>query len=209
MDSTPPPPRIQGVLPRTSWQRCGIGPATRHFTEGAGSVPWRTKRDILRHGKSNYIRRASNMVHAMVAVRRTALIKVLVADDADVMRRAIRSLLATDSEIQLVGEAANCAQAVQMTRDLKPQIVVMDVHMFDKSDLAGSHVKACLDTVPSQLLAISFANDEDTEALADSFGAAVLLDKMNLAIELIPTIKRYANAGLGKQTNMTGTNVFQ
>jgi two-component system, NarL family, response regulator DevR len=149
------------------------------------------------------------MVHAMVAVRRTALIKVLVADDADVMRRAIRSLLATDSEIQLVGEAANCAQVVQMTRDLKPQIVVMDVHMFDKSDLAGSHVKACLDTVPSQSLAISFANDEDTEALADSFGAAVLLDKMNLAIELIPTIKRYANAGLGKQTNMTGTNVFQ
>lgn len=124
-------------------------------------------------------------------------IRVLLADDAEILRRAIRNLLNADSEIQVVGEAANCGHATQMIRDLKPQIVVMDVDMFRKSDLTPSHVRARLEAVPSQLLAISFANDEDTATLTDSFGAVVLLDKMDLAMELIPAIKRYANAGHG------------
>jgi DNA-binding NarL/FixJ family response regulator len=125
----------------------------------------------------------------------STLTRVLLADDADIVRRAIRNLLKADSEIELVGEAENCAQAMQMIRDLKPQIVVMDVHMFRKSDLTPSHVRACLEAVPSQLLAISFANDEDTANLADSFGAAILLDKINLATELIPTIKALRQRG--------------
>jgi hypothetical protein len=46
----------------------------------------------------------------------------------------------------------------------------------------------------SRALAISFANDEGTAALADSLGAVTLLDKMKLASRLIPAIKHYANA---------------
>jgi len=47
-------------------------------------------------------------------------ITVLVADDAEVMRRELRWLLTQLPTIKLVGEAADFAQLVQMARDLKP-----------------------------------------------------------------------------------------
>ena len=49
-------------------------------------------------------------------------IKVLLADDSDVMRRAI-GLLEQHSDIELLGEANNFTQTVEMTKDLKPQII--------------------------------------------------------------------------------------
>ena len=45
----------------------------------------------------------------------------------------------------------------------------------------------------SRLIAMSLWNDDATKSLAKTFGAVALLDKAILAIEWIPTIKRYAN----------------
>ena len=47
--------------------------------------------------------------------------KVLLADDSDVVRRAIRSLLEAQPEVEVVGEAADFAQTIQMANELKPQ----------------------------------------------------------------------------------------
>ncbi|MGB7496414.1 MAG: response regulator transcription factor [Candidatus Acidiferrum sp.] len=117
-------------------------------------------------------------------------IKVLLADDSDIIRRAIRQLFEQHSEIELVGEATDFPQTVQMANDLKPQVVVMDLHMGDKDRLTDlmSHLKACT----SRIVAISFWNDEKTRELAESFGAVTLLDKMNLSDELIPTIEKFS-----------------
>jgi DNA-binding NarL/FixJ family response regulator len=53
----------------------------------------------------------------------------LVVDDHVVVREGIKAMLATDSEIEVVGEAGNGAEAVQKAGDLKPQVVLMDVRM--------------------------------------------------------------------------------
>ena len=118
-------------------------------------------------------------------------ITVLLADDNEMMRKAIANLLKGDPDIQLVAEAASFTQTMQLVGQLHPQIVVMDLHMRDEKDLTPSQVKSCL--VGSRLLAISIWNNEPAKALADSFGAVTLLDKPKLADELIPAIKRYAN----------------
>jgi DNA-binding NarL/FixJ family response regulator len=119
-------------------------------------------------------------------------IKVLLADDSDVVRRAIRWLLEQNPEIELVGEAADFSQTVQMANGLKPQVVVMDLHIKDDelftSIDARSHLIACA----SQIVAISFSNDEGSKELAESLGAVTLLDKMNLSEDLIPTIEKFA-----------------
>ncbi len=117
-------------------------------------------------------------------------IKVLLADDSDVARRAIRGLLEENPMIELVGEAVSFAQTIQMTNDLKPQVVLMDLHMKDQATITIEDMKTQLDGL---IVAMSIANDGETKALADSFGAVTLLDKTELVDELIPTIEKLAS----------------
>jgi len=116
-------------------------------------------------------------------------ITVLLTDDKEAVRNSIRMLLESDPEIRTVGEAANFQQTLRSATDLKPQIVVMDLHMPDDSSVNPREIKSLLNTFGSRLIAISFWNDEGTQALAESLGAVTLLDKMKLVTELIPAIK--------------------
>ena len=56
-------------------------------------------------------------------------ITVLLAEDHQIVRQGFRALLAHESDIEVVGEAANGRQAVQLTRKLHPAVVVMDIAM--------------------------------------------------------------------------------
>lgn len=120
-------------------------------------------------------------------------IKVLLADDTSVMRRAIRALLSHEPEIELVGEAQNFAETVSMTRKFKPQVVILDLHMPNSSRLTPMNVSEGLRAYAARVLAISVWNDEDTRALAQSYGATNLLDKMRLGQELIPAVMKLAS----------------
>lgn len=65
-------------------------------------------------------------------------IHVLVADDSRVARDLLRCLIESDDELEWVGEATDGMQAVQMTRELKPDIVVMDLVMPGMSGLEAT-----------------------------------------------------------------------
>jgi DNA-binding NarL/FixJ family response regulator len=56
-------------------------------------------------------------------------ITVLLAEDHQIVREGFRSLLEHESDIEVVGEAATGRQAVQLTRQLRPAVVVMDIAM--------------------------------------------------------------------------------
>ena len=56
-------------------------------------------------------------------------IRVLVVDDHTIVRDGICALLALSGDIEVVGEAANGSEALQMVRELQPDVVVMDVAM--------------------------------------------------------------------------------
>lgn len=55
--------------------------------------------------------------------------KVLIVDDNDVVRMGLRSLLEASAELMIVGEARNGEQAVELTRKLQPDVVLLDVRM--------------------------------------------------------------------------------
>jgi two-component system response regulator DesR len=120
-------------------------------------------------------------------------ISVLLADNSELMRRVIAGLLRDDPEIEVVAECVNLAQTVERASKLRPQVIVLDVHMGDERAVTPSHLKFGL--IGSQLLAISLWKDEETKALAERIEAAALLDKANLATALIPAIKHYASSG--------------
>jgi two-component system, NarL family, invasion response regulator UvrY len=120
-------------------------------------------------------------------------IKVLLADDTALMRKAIRTLLGGEPEIELVGEAENFAESLSLTRKFKPHVVILDLHMPDSSNLTPMNVSEGLRAYQAAVLAISVWHDEDTRALARSYGASALLDKMRLGQELIPAVMKLAS----------------
>ena len=61
-------------------------------------------------------------------------VTVLVADDHEVVRTGIVSLL-TGSDIKIVGEAANGAEAVKLALEHKPDVVLLDIRMPDSDGL--------------------------------------------------------------------------
>jgi two-component system, NarL family, response regulator DevR len=111
-------------------------------------------------------------------------VRVFLAEDAEVMRKAIRHLLSEREDITLVGEAATLSEAIQKTQELRPDGIILDLHMADgaKQHLFNG----------TKLLAMSFANDDEAAALANKIGAAKLLDKLELSNELIPAILELA-----------------
>jgi two-component system, NarL family, response regulator DevR len=115
-------------------------------------------------------------------------ISVLLVDHSETVRKAIAGLLRGDPEIQIVAEASSLTQTTLLLSKLGPKIVLMDVHLADAHIVTSSEFKSSLNG--SSLLAISIWNDNETKALADSYGALEFLDKANLAYELIPAIKR-------------------
>jgi two-component system invasion response regulator UvrY len=114
--------------------------------------------------------------------------KVLIADDNEIMRSAIGKMLREENNINIVGEASTFAETMQMIGDFKPDVLLLDLHMPEKRDFTPELVKAQLGTVCT--VAVSFSNDDDSKALAESYGARTLLDKMSLYTEMLPAIHR-------------------
>ena len=119
------------------------------------------------------------------------MISLLLADDSEIMRNAIVRILQDDPQVQLLAEASSFTETMELTSRLHSQVLVMDLYMKDENDVTPAQVKLSLRG--SVLLAISLRNDDETQAIAESFGAVTLLDKVNLASELIPAIRLYAN----------------
>lgn len=114
-------------------------------------------------------------------------VKVLLADDSEIARRAVRRILTTHPAIDLAGEASTYAQVLQKAKELNPHVIVMDLRVLQACKERYDELRPQLNE-GSRLLAISVYLGDDTKAFADKCGAEVLVDKMNLFHELVPTI---------------------
>ena len=124
-------------------------------------------------------------------------VKVFLADDAEVMRKAIRRLLSDREDIAVVGEAANIRETIQKTAELHPDLIILDVHMPVKEHVAPNEIKSSLNG--AKVLAITFGTEDLEEELLGGLGAVKLLDKMDLADQLIPAILELAPAHINTE----------
>jgi DNA-binding NarL/FixJ family response regulator len=115
-------------------------------------------------------------------------VTVLLADDSEIMRRSIRRLLEEYPEIMIVAETRSFPETVQMAAELKPDVILLDLHMPNPANMAMEQIKAACSA--SCLLAISIFNDEETKILGADLGAACFLDKADLGMKLVPAIQR-------------------
>jgi DNA-binding NarL/FixJ family response regulator len=118
-------------------------------------------------------------------------ISVLLADDHVVVRQGLRSLLSVESDIEVVGEAGNGRQAVQMAHELHPEIVVMDIAMPVLNGLEATR-QIVDDGLPVKVLVLSsYADDEFVHQLTEA-GASGYLVKHTAASDLIKAVREIA-----------------
>jgi len=102
--------------------------------------------------------------------------KVLLADDHKIVRDGFRTLLAKNAEIRVVGEAENGRTTVQLTKKLKPDIVIMDVAMPDLNGIEATRqiISECPDV---KVIAVSMHSDRRFVSEMLKAGASAYLSK--------------------------------
>jgi two-component system, NarL family, response regulator LiaR len=102
-------------------------------------------------------------------------IRVLIADDHPLVRQGLRSYLATLEGIEVVGEAADGAEAIRLAADLRPDVVLMDMSMPNVDGIEAT--RAIGERVPStKVIALtSFATDDKVFPAIHAGAAGYLL----------------------------------
>jgi len=96
--------------------------------------------------------------------------KVLIVDDHPVTRDGLRSALSTSDEVEIVGEAGSGEEAIQLVKELGPEVVFMDVRL---PGITGIEATKQLLSFAPETKVILFTVEESRAALGDAMRAGV------------------------------------
>ncbi|MFF3110948.1 response regulator [Kitasatospora sp. NPDC057904] len=119
-------------------------------------------------------------------------VRVFLLDDHEVVRRGVRDLLEAEPDIEVVGEAGTCAQALARVPALRPDVAVLDVRLPD-----GDGVTVCRelrDRMPG-LNCLMLTSFDDDDALLDAImaGAAGYVLKQIKGADLVSAVRTVAS----------------
>jgi DNA-binding NarL/FixJ family response regulator len=116
-----------------------------------------------------------------------AVIRVLIADDHRLFAEALEAILAADDRIKVVGQAADGREAVRLARDLRPDVVLMDISMPVLDGIeAARQIRSGAEG--ACILMLTGSNSRSDVDRARKAGAAGYVTKDRIAAELIDAI---------------------
>src|SRR3712207_6822545 len=119
--------------------------------------------------------------------------RVMLADDHDVVRAGVRTVLERLADVEVVGEAQNGREALEMAQRLGPDVVLMDISMPDLNGVeAARQMRAAVEGV--RVIALSMHSDRQFVSEMLRAGAAGYLVKNSVAQQL-PLAIRAVRAG--------------
>jgi DNA-binding NarL/FixJ family response regulator len=120
-------------------------------------------------------------------------IRVVLADDQPLVRAGLRVLIADTADLDVVGEAGTGAQAVQLARDIRPDVVVMDIRMPGMDGIEATRVVTAESSAVRVVVLTTF-DDDDYVYAALRAGASGFLVK-DMALDDILAAIRVVAAG--------------
>jgi len=117
-----------------------------------------------------------------------AKLRILIAEDQALVRRGTSVLLSMEPDMEVVGQACDGIEAVAMARELRPDIVLMDLHMPRLGGVAATR-EITRDLPGTQVLVLTTLNDDETVFEAVRAGAHGYLLKDVTEQELLETIR--------------------
>jgi two-component system, NarL family, response regulator LiaR len=115
-------------------------------------------------------------------------IRILIVDDHGILRKGLRTLIASEPSMEVVGEAADGLEAIEQTRALQPDVVVMDVRM-PRLDGIQTVEQLRRQDPTARILMLSSFGDEDQVIPAIKAGALGYILKDAPPEELLTAIR--------------------
>ena len=122
------------------------------------------------------------------------MIKVMLVDDQNLVRKGVRSLLELSEEIEVVAEATDGMEAVRMIPDVKPDVVLLDMRMPQMSGLDVLLTLSGSGKLPPTIILTTLDDDELVLAGIKAGARGYLLKDVALA-ELVNAVKTVAEGG--------------
>ena len=122
------------------------------------------------------------------------MIKVMLVDDQNLVRKGVRSLLELSEEIEVIGEAADGAEAIRAIPETAPDVVLLDMRMPGLSGLDVLRELGAQDRLPPTIILTTFDDDELLLAGIRAGARGYLLKDVALA-DLVSAIKTVAEGG--------------
>ena len=114
--------------------------------------------------------------------------RIVIADDHRIVRQGLRSLVEKENDMEVVGMAANGRQALQITRKLKPDVVIMDISMPDLNGIDAT-CQIVNEVSGVKVIALSMHSEKQLIDGMLRAGAAGYLLKESAFEELIKAIR--------------------
>ncbi|SDS59113.1 DNA-binding response regulator, NarL/FixJ family, contains REC and HTH domains [Brevibacterium sandarakinum] len=119
-------------------------------------------------------------------------IRAIIADDESLMRSGLRLLLGAADDIEIIAEAAHGAEAIDLARELGPDLILMDIRMPVMNGLEATRTLMAQASHPEVLILTAFGTDEFVYQALRS-GAAGYILKDTPPDELIHAVRAAAN----------------
>jgi two-component system response regulator NreC len=119
-------------------------------------------------------------------------IRILLADDHAVVRQGFKMILAAQSDMEIVGEAGNGREAVELAETLRPDVIVMDVAMPELNGIEATR-RLGASTPHARVLALSMHKDSVYVREILRAGARGYLLKDSVAADLVSAIRAVAS----------------
>lgn len=126
------------------------------------------------------------------------MVRILIADDHAMFRGAVRQVLSAESDFSVVGEASSGTEALELSLDLVPDVVLMDIGMTGLSSFDATR-QIRIAHPETKVLFVSMYDDRDYVRTAMQSGASGYLLKDTPVPELVRAIRKIVNGG----THMT------
>jgi two-component system response regulator NreC len=120
------------------------------------------------------------------------MIKVVLADDHQIVRHGLRSLLSAEPDIEVVGEADNGRAVIRLVQELSPQVVIMDISMPDLNGIEATR-QILSDFSGVKVIALSMHSDSLFVLNMFKAGASGYLLKDCALEELVKAVRTVMN----------------